>query len=532
MAGRKKTVATKIDERGKEIIKALQSFEESKGLGVEVVCNALEEALVNAYQKSVSDEMFGSDERALARASVNPVTGEIKLFNQKRIVEEVEDDFFEISLEEAHETNPELNIGDLYEIPVSIDNFMRATAMHVKTVLKQKVREAEKEAIYNEYIDKKDEIISGIIEKVQDKFVLVNLGRVIAIMPSNQWVATENYRIGDSINVYVVDVVKDSKKSSPVLVSRNHPNFLRRIMEREINEIYDGTVEIRSIAREAGDRSKVAVYSTKENVDATGACIGAKGVRIQSISQQLAGEKIDVILYDERPEFYVAEALKPSKVFGISLDEENRAMVAIVPNEDFSLAIGKKGQNARLAVKLTNWKIDIKTVDEALSQNIPFKTMNEIEREYNKVDVVEVEENPYDEVVASEPIVEEVVAEEVVTEEVVVEEVVVEEAPKAKAKTSIYESTIAYKGNSSLEDRTSIEEKALEIASQVKQEEPKKEEVKKEVKVEKKETPKPEEKNYMPIYSQEELDALDAEEEEYEEDTYDYDEYDDDSYYE
>lgn len=535
MAGRKKTVATKIDERGKEIIKALQSFEESKGLGVEVVCNALEEALVNAYQKSVSDEMFGSDERALARASVNPVTGEIKLFNQKRVVEEVEDDFFEISLEDAHETNPELNVGDLYEIPVSIDNFMRATAMHVKTVLKQKVREAEKEAIYNEYIDKKDEIISGIIEKVQEKFVLVNLGRVIAIMPSNQWVATENYRIGDSINVYVVDVVKDSKKSSPVLVSRNHPNFLRRIMEREINEIYDGTVEIRSIAREAGDRSKVAVWSTKENVDATGACIGAKGVRIQSISQQLAGEKIDVILYDERPEFYVAEALKPSKVFGISLDSENKSMVAIVPNEDFSLAIGKKGQNARLAVKLTGWKIDIKTVDEALSQNIPFKTMNEIEREYNNVDVAVVEENPYDEVIAREEVVEQVeeaVTEEVVEEVEVKEEVVAEETPKAKTKTSIYESTIAYKGSSSLEDRTSIEEKAIEIASQVKQEEPKKEEVKKQVKVEKKETPKPEEKNYMPIYSQEELDALDAEEEEYEEDIYDYDEYDDDSYYE
>ena len=295
-------------------------------------------------------------------------------------------------------------------------------------------------------------------------------------------------------------------------------------MEREINEIYDGTVEIRSIAREAGDRSKVAVWSTKEN-----------GVRIQSISQQLAGEKIDVILYDERPEFYVAEALKPSKVFGISLDSENKSMVAIVPNEDFSLAIGKKGQNARLAVKLTGWKIDIKTVDEALSQNIPFKTMNEIEREYNNVDVAVVEENPYDEVIAREEVVEpveEVVAEEVVEEVEVKEEVVAEETPKAKVKTSIYESTIAYKGSSSLEDRTSIEEKAIEIASQVKQEEPKKEEVKKEVKVEKKETPKPEEKNYMPIYSQEELDALDAEEEEYEEDTYDYDEYDDDSYYE
>ena len=530
---RAKKVSTKVDDRGKEIIKALQSFEEAKGLSVEVVCNALEEALVNAYQKSVSDEIYtSSDERALARASVNPVTGEIKLFNQKRIVEEVEDDFFEISLEEAHETNPELNIGDLYEIPVSIDNFVRATAMHVKTVLKQKVREAEKEAVYNEYIDKKDEIIVGVIEKVQEKFILINLGRVVAIMPSSQWMMGETYHIGDSLDVYVVDVVKDNKKGSPVLVSRNHPNFLRRIMEKEINEIYDGTVEIRSIAREAGDRSKVAVSTTKPNVDPTGACIGAKGVRIQSISQRLCGEKIDVILYDERPEFYVAEALKPSRVYGISLDEENKSMVAIVPNEDFSLAIGKKGQNARLAVKLTGWKIDIKTVDEAFSQNIPFNTMNEIERQYNKVETpVYVDENPYDEVISiEEPQVEEVV-------EAKVEEKV-EEVSKPKIKSgSIYESTIAYKGSSNLEERTSIEEKAQEIASQVKETKVEKEvketKVEKEVKVEKKETPKPEEKNYMPIYSQEELDELDAEEEEYEEDSYDdYEEYDDDSYYE
>ncbi len=535
MARAKKTTQ-KVDDRGKEIIKALQSFEEAKGLSVEIVCSALEEALVNAYQKSVSDEIYvGSDERALARASVNPVTGEIKLFNQKRVVEEVEDDFFEISLEEAKETNPEINIGDLYEIPVSIDNFVRATAMHVKTVLKQKVREAEKEAVYNEYIDKKDEIIVGIIEKVQEKFVLINLGRVVAIMPSNQWMQGETYHIGDSINVYVVDVVKDNKKGSPVLVSRNHANFLRRIMEKEINEIYDGTVEIRSIAREAGDRSKVAVSSTKPNVDPTGACIGAKGVRIQSISQQLCGEKIDVILYDERPEFYVAEALKPSKVYGIALDEENKSMVAIVPNEDFSLAIGKKGQNARLAVKLTGWKIDIKTVDEAFSQNIPFKTMNEIERQYNNVSETQiVDENPYDEVITT-------IEEDVVPTEEVVEETekveIVEEAPKAKIKpTSIYESTIEYKGKSVLEERTSIEEKAQEIASQVKEQvnETKVEPApKQEQKVQKPETPKPEEKNYMPIYSQEELDELDAEEEEYDDDSYnDYEEYDDDSYYE
>ena len=404
--------------------------------------------------------------------------------------------------------------------------------MHVKTVLKQKVREAEKEAVYNEYIDKKDEIIVGVIEKVQEKFVLINLGRVVAIMPSTQWMMGETYNIGDSLNVYVVDVVKDNKKGSPVVVSRNHPNFLRRIMEKEINEIYDGTVEIRSIAREAGDRSKVAVSTTKPNVDPTGACIGAKGVRIQSISQQLCGEKIDVILYDERPEFYVAEALKPSKVYGIALDEENRSMVAIVPNEDFSLAIGKKGQNARLAVKLTGWKIDIKTVDEAFSLNIPFRTMNEIERSYNNVTTpVYNDENPYDEVVE----INETVSEEEVEVKEEKVEVKVEETSKPKIKSgSIYESTIAYKGNSSLEERTSIEEKAQEIASQVKEEKVEvKEEVKVEVKVEKKETPKQEEKNYMPIYSQEELDELDAEEEEYEEDSYDdYEEYDDDSYYE
>lgn len=529
MARAKKTTV-KVDERGKEIIKALQSFEEAKGLSVEIVCSALEEALVNAYQKSVSDEIYtSSDERALARASVNPITGEIKLFNQKRVVEEVEDDFFEISLEDARETCPDIQVGDLFEIPVSIDNFVRATAMHVKTVLKQKVREAEKEAIYNEYIDKKDEIIVGVIEKVQEKFILINLGRVVAIMPSNQWMMGETYRIGDSINVYVVDVVKDNKKGSPVLVSRNHPNFLRRIMEKEITEIYDGTVEIRSIAREAGDRSKVAVSSTKPNVDPVSSCIGVKGVRIQSISQQLCGEKIDVILYDERPEFYVKEALKPAEVKGIALNEENRSMIAIVSNEDFSLAIGKKGQNARLAVKLTGWKIDIKTIDEAYNQSISFETIKEIERRYSGEDTVEeVVENPYDGV---EEVVEETV-EEVVVETPVVEEVVVEETPsKPKIKPgSIYESTIQYKGTSELEERTTIEEKVKELT---KPEEPKPvEKPKEEPKVVKKETPKPEEKNYMPIYSQEELDELDAEEEEYEEDSYDYDEYDDDSYYE
>ena len=249
----------------KELILALEALEQEKRIKKEVMFEALEAALVTAYKKN-----FGASYNCFAE--VNRETGDMRVYCTKVVVEEVEDDFFEISLEDAHETNPELNIGDLYEIPVSIDNFMRATAMHVKTVLKQKVREAEKEAIYNEYIDKKDEIISGIIEKVQEKFVLVNLGRVIAIMPSNQWVATENYRIGDSINVYVVDVVKDSKKSSPVLVSRNHPNFLRRVMEREINEIYDGTVEIRSIAREAGDRSKVAVSTNMPNVESNDNC--------------------------------------------------------------------------------------------------------------------------------------------------------------------------------------------------------------------------------------------------------------------
>lgn len=522
---------TTIQQRGKEIIKALQSFEEAKGLSVEVVIEVLKESLVSAYQKE-------TDKDALARVDVDINTGAIALYNLKEVVTEVEDDLLQISLEEVKALEPEkdIKLGDFYEIPVSIDNFMRATAMQVKAVLKQKIREAEKDAIYNEYILKKDEIITGVVERISEKFILVNLGRVISMMPIAYMIPGERYKVGDVIRVYVVDVVKNAKNASPVVISRNDPNFLKRIMEKEISEIYDGTVEIRSIAREAGDRSKIAVSSNKPNIDPTGACIGPKGVRIQSISQQLLGEKIDVIQYNDIPELYVAESLKPAVVYGLAVNQEDKSMIAIVANEDFSHAIGKRGQNVRLAVKLTGWRIDVKTVDEALSQSLQFKTLTEINLNIERLQKQAVVE-PKVEVAPVEEIIPEAV-EEIPS---VVEEKVVEEAtPQIKITTSIYESNIPYNATSALEERKSIEELAATIQKQAQT-----------VKTPSRTTSKPftkptfkteekpvepekkdDNKNYMPVYSEDELMDLETEEEEESkyDDEVDYDDYDE--YYE
>ena len=371
MAGRKKTVATKVDERGKEIIKALQSFEEAKGLGVDVVCNALEEALVNAYQKSVSDEsVFGSDERALARASVNQVTGEIKLFNQKRVVEEVEDDFFEISLEDARETNPELNVGDLYEIPVCIDNFVRATAMHVKTVLKQKVREAERANIMNEFSDKQDEMVTGLVSMEDVKNYYIDLGKTQGILPKSEIIPGETIKMGSSIKVYITKV--DSGTKGPlILLSRKHYGFVKRLFELEIPEVRDGIILIYSVARDAGNRTKIAVYSENPNVEAVGSCIGERGSRINNIIKELNGEKIDVVEYSNDSARFIENALSPAKNLTVVLggEKENEALV-IVDDENLSLAIGKKGQNVRLAARLTHYKIDVKTRSEAREMGI------------------------------------------------------------------------------------------------------------------------------------------------------------------
>ena len=530
--------SSKPTNQAKEIIKAFQAFEEAKGLDVEIIAETLRESLVQAYQKSMQPNNKSTLSDVMARAEVNVQTGVVALYNIKNVVEEVEDDALEISLEEARETKPEINVGDQYEIPVNIGEFARATAMQVKLNLKQKIREKEKESIYNEFISKKDEIVTGIVEKINEKSLLINLGRVVAVMPQVYYVPGEEYSVGQALKVYILDVTKDSKKS-PVVVSRNEPNFLRRLFEQEVSEIYDGTVEIKSIAREAGDRSKVAVFSRNPHVDPTGACIGPKGGRIQSISSQLLGEKIDVIQYHEVPELFVAEALKPANIYGISVDEENHSMVAVVPNEDLSLAIGKKGQNARLAVKLTGWKIDVKTVDAALRDGVRYRLLSEIKRDAALANIEEevvldevVENNIFpEEIIADDELLVDEVEEKVVEETPVTEEPVVEEKTVI-SKKDIYETTYTYtsKIESSLEaqqnrsEYTPKRDYKKDRADKVKEKE--------EVAVQEENvvvTPTPA-KNYMPVYSEEELrelDELEAEEENYYDDDVDYDEYDD-----
>lgn len=538
--------SSKPTNQAKEIIKAFQAFEEAKGLTPEDVAETLRESLVQAYQKSMQPNNKSMLSDVMARAEVNTQTGVVALYNIKNVVEEVEDDALEISLEDARETKPDIQVGDEFEIPVDITQFARATAMQVKLNMKQKIREKEKESIYNEYITKKDEIVTGIIEKVNEKSLLVNLGRVVAVMPQIYYIPGEEYKAGDHIKVYIVDVTKESKKS-PVVVSRSEPNFLRRLFEQEISEIYDGTVEIKSIAREAGDRSKVAVWSNNPNVDATGACIGPKGQRIQSISSQLLGEKIDVIQYNESPELYVAEALKPANIYGLAVDREFKSMVAVVPNEDFSLAIGKRGQNARLAVKLTGWKIDIKTVDDALRSNIRYRLLSDIKREiaFNTsleeqlskqsaineiVDSVIIPSAPVDsfDLIEDEELDVEVENNEVAPE--VVETPVVEEKTII-SKKDIYETSSTYtsKIESSLEAQQSrnFDYTPKRDYKKIKDKEKEKEEtpVLEETPV----VPTPA-KNYMPVYSEEELaelDELEAEEENYYDDDVDYDDYDD-----
>lgn len=531
--------------QAKEIVKAFQAFEEAKGLTAEDVAETLRDSLVQAYQKSMQPNNKSMLSDVMARAEVNTETGVVALYNIKNVVEDVQDDALEISLEDARETNPDIQIGDEYVIPVDITQFARATAMQVKLNLKQKIREKEKESIYNEYITKKDEIVTGIIEKVNEKSLLINLGRVVAVMPQVYYIPGEEYKAGDHIKVYIVDVTKESKKS-PVVVSRSEPNFLRRLFEQEITEIYDGTVEIKSIAREAGDRSKVAVWSNNPNVDATGACIGPKGQRIQSISSQLLGEKIDVIQYNEIPELYVAEALKPANIYGLAVDKEFHSMVAVVPNEDFSLAIGKRGQNARLAVKLTGWKIDIKTVDDALRSNVKYRLLSEIKREIaentygvensnkafvdeliDSVIIPDALENDFD--YADEEIVEEV---EVKEETPVVEESIAEEKTVI-SKKDIYETSSTYTYTSKIESSLEAQQNKNNDYA------PKRDYKKlKDKEKEKEETPVVEEtpvtptptKNYMPVYSEEELrelEELEAEEENYYDDDVDYDDYDD-----
>ena len=338
----------------KELILALEELEKEKGIKKEYVLESIETALVTAYKRNF-------DALENVKVDIDHQTGATHIYSVKEIVENANDEVTEISLEEAHKINKNLTYGDTVDIEIVPKDFGRIAAQTAKQVIVQKLREVERDLIFDEYTQKKGEIVSGIIQKADKNIVVVDLGRIEGIMLAKEQVPTEKYRVNDKIKAYIVDVERGLKGAPQVMISRSHPDFVRKLLEFEIPEIYEGVIEIKSVSRDAGSRSKVAVYSPDPHLDPVGSCVGAKGVRIQNVINELNGEKIDVIEWDADPSIYIASALLPAQILAVDIKEDERFAEVIVPDDQLSLAIGKAGQNARLAAKLTNWKIDIKS---------------------------------------------------------------------------------------------------------------------------------------------------------------------------
>ena len=340
-----------------DLLDALTALEEQKGISRDVLIEAIEAALVTAYKRNFNQAQN-------VRVDLNLDTGSMIVYSRKDVVEEVEDDRLEISLEDAKMINPVYEVGDVLEQEVTPRNFGRIAAQTAKQVVTQRVREAERGRIYEEYVDSVDDIMVGTIERQDQRNIYISLGKVEAALPVNEQIQGEIYKPQSKVRVYITKVERTTK-GPQIIVSRTHPGLLRRLFEMEVPEIYDGTVEIKSIAREAGDRSKISVYAHNEEVDPVGSCVGAKGARVQTIVNELNGEKIDIVEWSEDPVVFVANALSPSKVLDVQVNEEEKSTTVVVPDYQLSLAIGKRGQNARLAAKLTGWKIDIKSETDA-----------------------------------------------------------------------------------------------------------------------------------------------------------------------
>lgn len=360
-----------------ELLDALTALEEQKGISRDVLIEAIEAALVTAYKRNFNQAQN-------VRVDLNLETGSMVVYSRKDVVEDVEDDRLEIALEDAKFINAAYEIGDIVEEEVTPRNFGRIAAQTAKQVVTQRVREAERGMIYEEYVDREDDIVSGVIERQDARNIYVSIGKVEAALPVNEQIQGEVYKPTTRIRVYITKVERTTR-GPQVIVSRTHPGLLRRLFEMEVPEIYDGTVEIKSIAREAGDRSKISVYAHNEEVDPVGSCVGAKGARVQTIVNELNGEKIDIVEWSEDPVVFVANALSPSKVLDVQVNEEEKSTTVVVPDYQLSLAIGKRGQNARLAAKLTGWKIDIKSETDARELGIyPSATSTFVRHEDNE----------------------------------------------------------------------------------------------------------------------------------------------------
>lgn len=338
----------------KELILALEELEKEKGIKKEYVLESIELALVTAYKRNF-------DALENVKVDIDHKTGATHIYAIKEVMKKAKDDALEISLQDAQKINKDVTIGDSVEVEIVPKDFGRIAAQTAKQVIIQKLREVERDIIFTEYSDRKGEIVSGIIQKADKNIVVMDLGKLEGIMLSKEQMPTESYRVNDKIKAYVVEVERGTKGAPQVMVSRSHPDFVRKLLEFEIPEIYEGVIEIKSVSRDPGYRSKVAVYSPDPNIDPVGSCVGAKGVRIQNIINELHGEKIDVIEWNEDPSIYISSALLPAQILAVDIKEKDKFAQVIVPDDQLSLAIGKSGQNARLAARLTNWKIDIKS---------------------------------------------------------------------------------------------------------------------------------------------------------------------------
>jgi N utilization substance protein A len=376
----------------KELMDALELLEKEKNISKDSLFDAIENSLVTACKNN-----FGKAENI--RVEVDRVNCDFKCYADKEVVEladDVMDPQLEISLDDARKISKKAQVGDIVAVSLNSKEFGRIATQNAKNVILQKIREEERGAIYNEYFEKEHDIVTGVVQRFIGKNISINLGRADAILNENEQVKGEVYRPTQRLRVYVLEV-KNGSKGPRILVSRTHPDLVKRLFEQEVAEIQDGTVEIKSIAREAGSRTKIAVYSTDPNVDAVGACVGVNGSRVNLIVDELGGEKIDVINWDENPGNLIQNALSPAKIVAVFADPDEKSAKVVVPDYQLSLAIGKEGQNARLAAKLTGYKIDIK--DETHAKDTPGFRMEDYldDEDYDEYEEGEYEEGEYEE---------------------------------------------------------------------------------------------------------------------------------------
>ncbi|MCI8272402.1 MAG: transcription termination/antitermination protein NusA [Erysipelotrichaceae bacterium] len=542
----------------KDFMEAMQAIESDRKLSKEIVVDALQEALAKAFRKHIEIP------DALVRVDINERSGDIHVYQQRSVVENVEDDELEISLKDAKAIKEDYELNDLVDTEVSIANLGRAAVILAKNVMKQKIREAEKQVVYDEYCDKVEDMVIGLIESVEEKFVVVNIGKTLALMPKNQQIPGERYRDGEKIRVVITEVNKETK-GAQVIVSRSDATLVKRLFEKEVPEIFQGIIEIKAIAREAGERTKMAVYSKNENIDPIGACIGPRGQRVQVIIEELGGEKIDIFEWSEDVTELIKNALAPAEVLAVIPNEERKnGLLVVVNDSQLSLAIGKKGKNARLAVKLTGNKIDIKSETDmaaagidwkeiAIRQREEFIRLQEEERLRKQLEIFEENNRPQENVSVEEAdfAYRDVEIEEVADEEEVLKEdhkAVIEEIKPEEKKETDLERAARIAKEKQRQEGLNIKEKQTYVSkfediagAPVKQEE--KPSYKKAKKYEDKEEPKRKatfdltNKDYelKPIYSEEELEEIANQEQQEAEndwinDDIDFDEYD--KYYE